>query len=424
MDEMEPTAEQKKELIVQAIEILGFAENGDNKGMYSRDQGNIRSVVDLTAGRSAYLYNIVKKCRIEDDESGTLAALNQALDEAETGAMPGRSEPDIVIGGSLSNDDPAKYPNDMDIKTNSQNALAPDRDNAPAELIHNTAAPSPFQPKGMMIMDIQPGLAEEGAIKIGGKGEERKGQSGQPYRLPVKYDHFMILTKLKDDAGNFIVDPIMKRWGFSGMVEDGPKELDIYLLYDNPTSNFLTSYRQYKGGKCLCSGDGIEAVKADETKIQCNTETCPIFKSRQCKPNGILSVILKDAPALGGVYKFRTTSFNSIRQILSSMFFIQSATGGHLANIPLKMTLTPKTVNPIGSPTAQTVYIVNIIFPGNVEDLHKKTLQLVKERASMRQEILAIEAQAKLAICAPETEGDIQEIESEFYPDNDKAGVV
>lgn len=380
------TADEQQKYINEALEQIGFEDIMD---MYVKDIGDKKIVVDLSAGTSVSFQ--VGKDRIDtDDEAGTLAHIKQVIMNARDGRMPSQTEPDM------------HYNKDM-----------------PAELVHNTAAPicESFQPQGMMIMDIQPGLAEMGAIKIGGRGEERKGKNGQPYRLPVKYDHFTIRTKQKCDDGEYIIDPIMKKWGYSGTVEDGPVELDIYLLYNDPTANFLTSYRQYKGGKCMCSGNGIEAVKEDGTNIKCNTETCTFFKSKACKPNGILSVILKDAPTLGGVYKFRTTSYNSIRQILSSMFLIQSATGGYLAHIPLKMTLTPKTVNPIDSPTAQTAYIVNIVFHGNAEDLHKATIELVKERASMRTEILQIEAQARRALCAPETAESIMEIEDEFYPD-------
>jgi len=170
----------------------------------------------------------------------------------------------------------------------------------------------------------------------------------------------------------------------------------------------------------MCSGDGVTAIQADGTKIKCNPDTCTVFKAKKCKPNGILSVILKDAPQLGGVYKFRTTSFNSIRSILSSMFFIQSLTGGILANIPLKMTISPMSVNPVGSPTAQTIFVVNLIYPGNVDDLRKQTLQLMTEQAGMHSKMIELEAQARAAISAPETKEEIQDVESEFYPDTVK----
>ena len=424
-DKQEPTAEVKREHIIEALDILSFEEI---MGLYVKvHSGKIKIVVDLTDDKQSVYFKDGSSVISQDDDAGTLAKIGKIIIDAEQGIMP-----------SVPEQQPKPVPSYTGKTTGptSQGELpAPIADTdtgvgdyAPAEIVHNPAAPlSSFEPQGTMIMDIQPGLAEIGAIKIGGPGEEKISKaSGKTFRIPVKYDHFVIRTKQKNENGDYIVDPIMKKWGyedgekytFFGSIPEGPTELDIYLLYNDPAANFMTSYRQYKGGKCMCTGNGISAVKADGTKIQCNTETCPIFKSKQCKPNGILSVILKDAPTLGGVYKFRTTSFNSIRQILSSMHFIKSATGGFLANLPLKMTLTPKTVNPIDSPTAQTIYIVNLVFAGNVEDLRKRTVELVRERATMKQEILAIEAQAKLALCAPETGEEIQEIESEFYTEN------
>ena len=131
-------------------------------------------------------------------------------------------------------------------------------------------------------------------------------------------------------------------------------------------------------------------------------------------------MVLKDAPRLGGVYKFRTTSVNSIRSILSSMFFIQSLTGGVLADIPLKMTIAPQSVNPVGSPTAQTIYVVNLEYPGNMDDLHKQTIELMTRKAGMQKKIIEIESQARIAITAPETKEDIQDAEYEFYPETVK----
>lgn len=418
IEKPEPTDEIKRKHVKEALDILGFVENMD---FYVKPhKGTIKIIVDFTDDkRSVYFRDGTTVIR-QDDEEGALAKVGKVIIDAELGIMPSRPGKD---GGQEPPPPVPQHTKKSEKKVPDQKELSqPEEPDGftPAELVHNPAAPvQEFQPQGRMILTLQPGLAQKGRIKIGGLGEKRKSQkTGNDYRPPVKLNHFVIATNHKDDNGNYIIDHIMKTWGFSGTMEDGPIELDVYLLYNDPIANFTTSFAQYKGGKCMCRGDGINAVQADGTKIDCNTETCPIFKSKQCKPNGILSVILKDAPTLGGVYNFRTTSMNSIRQIYSSMFFIKSASGGTLANLPLKMTLSPKTVNPIDSPTAQTVYIVNLEFPGNAEELREKTIELVQERASMRQEILKIEEQARLAICAPESEEDMREIEEEYYPED------
>lgn len=272
-----------------------------------------------------------------------------------------------------------------------------------------------FSPQGSMIKGMQPALKEIGKIKIGRKGEKKTGSG---YRLPEKFDHFEITTVLRDGNGNLLPDPIMK------MLCESPKELSVMLLYNDPTLNFVTRYNEYKGGKCMCQGDGIEARTLEGEKIECNPETCQKFQQKKCKPNGILSVILTESPRLGGVYKFRTTSYNSIRSILSSLFFISSLTGGVLAMIPLKLTVTPQTVQPKDSQTAQTIYVVNIEFPGTAQQLLEKTVEVSKYQMGMRIQIQQLESQARLALTEPETEAEIKDVVDEFYPEQAQAQEV
>jgi len=428
------TAEQKKEFVIEALGIAGFTENPEFPGMYAQINGNIKTVVDLTAGTSAYLYDIKNKAKIKgDNDAGDLAKIDKIILEAENGQMPARTEADLVyspdaegavIAGSDANcsaepsrrGGPEKRAPPVPAKQHhSPESNEPEVFVPPAELVHSSAPPAPFIPPGTMIKDIQPGLKEIGKIKIGRKGAIKTSPKGTQYRPPEKFDHFEIKTLHKDDNGDFIPDATVM-----GLIGDDCKELDVSLLYNDPSLNFFTRYNQYKGGKCMCSGDGVQAIKSDGTKLKCDPNTCAVFATKKCKPNGILSVILKDSPRLGGVYKFRTTSYNSIRSIMSSQFFIQSLTGGILANIPLKMTVAPMSVNPVSSPTAQTIYVVNLEYPGTVDDLRKQTLQLMTEQAGMQGKIAELEAQARVAISAPESKEEIQDVELEFYPENTK----
>ena len=216
---------------------------------------------------------------------------------------------------------------------------------------------------------------------------------------------------IKDEQGDFILDPIMESLG------PEPKTLDIILLYNDPTLNFRTRYNEYKGGKCQCSGDGKIAKLMDGTIISCNPDICERFKGKKCKVNGILSVVLTNSPRLGGVYKFRTTGWNSVKSILSSMMFLATATGGTLAGIPLKLTLTPKQVQPIGMDTAQTIYVVNIEFAGTMQQLLSGTVEIIQTRSLLRADIQRLEQSARLALDAQESVEEIRDIEAEFYID-------
>ena len=427
IDNMTATPEQKRELIVQALGIAGFERVGDME-LYTQEHGMKKTVVDLTAGTSVYFMENKQKV-VLDDEHDTLAKVSKMITEAEDGRMPTKREPDIIVNTgakegtpeqpeksinqetaqyikdteSLSDDDPTKVTAEMVTQK------------VHTEILHSTPSHAPFVPQGTMIKTFVPGLKEIGKIKIGRKGAMKKSRAGNEYRPPEKFNHFEVVTLHKDDNSDFIPDAAVM-----GLIGSDCKELDVSLLYNDPTLNFFTRFNQYKGGKCMCSGDGERAVQADGTELACNPDTCPVFATNKCKPNGILSVVLKDAPRLGGVYKFRTTSVNSIRSILSSLFFIQSLTGGVLADIPLKMTIAPQSVNPVGSPTAQTIYVVNLEYPGNMDDLHKQTIELMTRKAGMQSKIVELEAQARIAITAPETKEDIQDAEYEFYPETAK----
>lgn len=272
-----------------------------------------------------------------------------------------------------------------------------------------------YTPQGNIIKGFQPSLKEIGKIKIGGKGEERAKAGGGTFRLPVKFDHFEIVSLMRDENGDFIKDPVMQTLG------ESPKELDIFLLFNDPTLNFVSRYNQYQGGKCLCQGDGVKATVSIPDKngnkiIDCDPNTCPQFAQKKCKPNGILSVILTKSPRLGGVYKFRTTSFNSIRSILSSLFFLSNLTGGVLAMIPLKLTVSPMQVQPKDSTKPQTIFVVNIEFSGTAPELLQKTFDVQKYQSAMRENIIRLESTARAILTAPESKEEINEIEAEFYP--------
>ena len=228
----------------------------------------------------------------------------------------------------------------------------------------------------MGIKNLNKRLVEVGKIKIGGHGDLRKGKGNKPdYRLPVKFDHFKVTGMDKDGNDNFIPDPEITK-----LLGDKPKALDILLLSDNIDNNFMTSYAMYKGKKCACRGDGEIATRRytvdQKTKkeldkpvykeIECNTETCPFFNAEKplCKPNGILTCMLPQTNKVGGVHKFRTTSWNSVINITSSLEAIKLITGGVLFGIPLKMELIEKQTEDHGK-----VKVVNIVYAGSMQKL-------------------------------------------------------
>ena len=280
----------------------------------------------------------------------------------------------------------------------------------------------------MAIKGLTPQLAERGKIKIGGLGDERKKKDGQgTYMLPVKYDHFLITTMQRDAAGRFMPDDALMK-----MVNPGGAklvELPVRLLYDDIDLNFLTRYSAYQGSRCWCSGDGEEAQRLTGENGKYGPVTCPCERLAQdykgqprCKPLGTLQVLLEGVDRVGGVWKFRTTSWNTVNAILSSLALIKTLTGGPLAGIPLMLVLSPKTVTtPDGK--SMVAFIVSIEFRGPEQQLAEIGYEIALRRIERRVKMDTVEVEARKLLLLPHLEPAPEQADTaaEFYPDPEAA---
>lgn len=217
----------------------------------------------------------------------------------------------------------------------------------------------------MIKKGLSPRLAEVGKIKIGGRGDLKKSKNGKDFRLPVRYDHFVVTTTEKGADGNFIIDgTIMKELGAK------PKEIPIRLIFDDIDMNFYTSFQYYHGKKMMCKGDGEKAVwygsddGIPKTGV-CNPDTCKFAQpdskgATKCKISGILSCMLPFVMDIGGVYRFRTHGWNSVSNILASLQFISENTGGVLQGLPLKLKMMKKSTEEHGNVNTVTIVLDGI----------------------------------------------------------------
>ncbi len=262
------------------------------------------------------------------------------------------------------------------------------------------------------IKGLTPRLAECGKIKIGGKGDEKTSKYGKKMRLPEKYDHFVVTTMMKNEKDDFVQDPTIM-----GILGDKPTVIPVRLPYDDPSLNFPTSYACYESAACKCRGDGEVAVTAEGETVECNPETCPNYAAKKCKVTGVLSVMLDDAPRVGGVYKLRTTSWNTINNLTASMEFIRGLTNGILAGLPLDLTLSPKYTTIPGTSTRTVIYMVNLEYRGNFAEMAQAIRGTLETREKMKYSIEDFEKLALSELEAPEDPEEAKDIQEEFYPE-------
>lgn len=277
---------------------------------------------------------------------------------------------------------------------------------------------------------LRPRLPELGKIKIGGKGETRRGKGGREWQLPVKYTHFVVTTRQRGQDGNFVRDEAIHR-----VIGPKPTELDIRLMWDLPEQNFRASLTAYDGKKRVCEGDGTRAYdRALGREIPC---TCPLLKQHEggydgpsrpvgkvvCKPYGVLSVILEAAEVYGGYYVFRTTSWETISAITAALHTFREQFG-FLAGLPLRMVMYPTTdtYEEGGQTKTSQSYKVGLVVRGSFEAA-RQVAAAAHERLHQLRLPSPEAAEMHAQDLAAAEEREAEDIAREFYPET-QTGVL
>jgi hypothetical protein len=277
----------------------------------------------------------------------------------------------------------------------------------------------------MAVKGLTPQLAERGKIKIGEKGETKTSHGGKQFAMPRKLDHFLITTMQRDAAGRLLPDTAL----MARLQPEGGKTTDIpvRLLYDDIDLNFQTRYACYRGNRCWCSGDGEKAQRlAGENngkyqEVSCSCERMDPYYTGQdrCKILGTLQVLIEGTDRIGGVWKYRTTSWNTVNAVLSSLALIKTITGGPLAGIPLWMVLSPKTVTVPNSGQNMVVFVVSLEYRGPEQELAELGYNIARRRIEHRVKLEQIEDDARRLLIPPHAEPMEEQAETgaEFFPD-------
>lgn len=177
-----------------------------------------------------------------------------------------------------------------------------------------------------------------GRISIG-KVVERNGK-----RLPEKDDQFTITTQIQSKDG-WLPHP------YDGELRkkvNGEKlrSIPIQVLFNDPKLNLRAEYCLFdrKSGRPLCVGNGERCRRYAGPQVQ--SLSCPSpdeceFSEGLCKPYGRLNVKIGDDDDLG-TFIFRTTGYNSIRNLTARLHYYRAVSGNLLACLPLQLRLRGK----------------------------------------------------------------------------------
>lgn len=284
--------------------------------------------------------------------------------------------------------------------------------------------------QSLTIKNMVPSLLEWGKIKIGKKGSWVRDK----FQKPEKIDHFLITTMERGEDNNFVIntdlmDKLCKEQGV-----DKLKKIPIMFLYHDPVLNFQSRYACFDGKTRWCTGDGETAQRLISDKgnnLEYEEIECPCERvnfeypgedgkgKKKCKATGCLSCLIRGADRMGGVWKFRTAGYNSVRSITSSLALYKTTTGGILAGIDFSLTVTPKsTTEPIGGKPV-TIYVANIEFEGSPVKLMSSGYEIAKLNATHLARIESAEQEARKMISS-QFEDDIinnnSDFVEEFYP--------
>jgi hypothetical protein len=213
-----------------------------------------------------------------------------------------------------------------------------------------------------------------GKIAIG-----RKTAAGYPEKL----DHF-IFTDPVDPKTKIATPHKVMTESMKELYGDKPREIRVVLPFHHIDEVFYTHFASYPSTSWDCkSDDGVTAIRKLESgevkEVPCNYETCEwrwrINNKKQrfttCKPTGLLSVFILDAPVTGGVWRFTTHSYLSINEMLQTLQMIQSIRGSlQGVEVLLKVRMVQKEIkDDKGGTSKQNVPVVSLEVPYKMKAL-------------------------------------------------------
>lgn len=197
----------------------------------------------------------------------------------------------------------------------------------------------------MSVKNLVVAPSQLGRISIG-KMVEKNGKN-----LPEKCDSIRV-------TGNTMVN---KEWVdhpvMSSIAQDASgkiRTIPVRVLFDNPENNLQTDYSCFDtSGRQVCVGDGSVAKRRESgvmSEVVCpGPELCAFGKQNRCKLFSRLTIgIDVDADGYGyennptAGFVFRSTGWNSAKQLQAQLAMFSAACGGKMAGFPANLVIRSK----------------------------------------------------------------------------------
>lgn len=304
----------------------------------------------------------------------------------------------------------------------------------------------------MPIKDLQrkdkPGLTRAGIIRLGYKVKKCKGcktinlASNQTCQKCGKSDwpknKYGEITFPKA-ADHFVLSDAPGVATAMGTAE--PKDLRIYLPFDDIDANFPAYHQYWVSSALICRGDGetiqyainpqtgkiivrdgvaiddFDSATPDNGKMHFRPGdriVCPgmshhlYTKCQMCKPNAMLIVLLRDIPRLA-YYQVATTSIHNIVNLTEQMTYIKQ-TIGRLQGVPFILKIRPQKIS-VPKPDGGRQRVEKHLLSLEVDPEWVKKLMTAQDRLA--------DPVRRLLVEEIEDDGDVIDIEPQ-EPVNDK----
>ena len=253
---------------------------------------------------------------------------------------------------------------------------------------------------------------ELGKIKIGGKGEERqkKDKTGT-FQLPVKYDHFVVTTRIRGSDGNFERDEVIHAHPGVGAK---PMELAGVLMFHSVEENFHSEMLEYAGRTKVVSCDGENRTDAKTGVVT----ACPKAAGGacKCKPYARLHLRLWASPHTGGYHVYRSTSWETTNNIQTALEEIHGEFGT-LYKAPVKLILYPAedVYEEKGETKTSQSWKVGLVLAMSLEEAGRHMVESKRRLEVTRQELRLTAGEVAADLRAAD-EVEAADIGDEFFP--------